>query len=407
MSTDVAPFLAAHATGVAPSAGRAVPTARRLVLVAGSGRSGTSTIAGLLKEIGVHVPQPEVTPDNTNPKGFAEPQWLVDFHQKLLAQAHVQVSDARPSAWFDAGAVEVEDSARTAATQWLEDQFLLGDEVVLKDPRLIWFLGLWRAAAVRTGAEVSIVTMLRPPTEVVASKGTYYGHRGEIDSLAGWLNLMLHTERATRGMVREFVDYAALLEDWTVPVARIGERFDLAAVRSASASRINRAHQFVDPGLRRVSVGWDELQAPERLRDLTTRAWSSLVDLAAHDDEATHAALDALRAEYAAYYEEAAAIAQSSVRAASRRNERLRQRRDHLVAKRKELQAKVATLREERKDLAAENKRLRAQLREARDAAAQPRPAALAERLRSRVPEPIKRGVRRAPGTRGESGARS
>ena len=72
---------------------------RSLVLVAGSGRSGTSLFSGILQRLGCHVPQPEVPADATNPRGFAESQWVVDFHTRLLRAARVQVSDARPAAW--------------------------------------------------------------------------------------------------------------------------------------------------------------------------------------------------------------------------------------------------------------------------------------------------------------------
>ena len=78
------------------------------------------------------------------------------------------------------------------------------DELVIKDPRLAWFLGLWKSAALRTDAQPSYVTMLRHVTEVVGSKQRYYapGQTGsafsEVQRTAAWVNMMLHTERATR-----------------------------------------------------------------------------------------------------------------------------------------------------------------------------------------------------------------
>src|SRR3954464_5273858 len=72
---------------------------RSLVLVAGSGRSGTSLFSGILQRLGFHVPKPEVPADSTNPRGFAESQWVVDFHTQLLKRAQVETSEARPSAW--------------------------------------------------------------------------------------------------------------------------------------------------------------------------------------------------------------------------------------------------------------------------------------------------------------------
>src|SRR6478735_3995872 len=173
------------------------PTSRRVVFVVGSGRSGTSTMAGTLRTLGLHVPQPEVVADATNPKGFGEPRWVVDLHTQLLARSTVQVSDARPR-------------------DWLEEQLAVGDELDIKDPRAAWFLGLWRAAADRCGAMSSYVTMLRPVTEVVGSKQNYYGRmgagsdQGAVTRTAAWINMMLHTERATRGQQRAFVHYGDL-----------------------------------------------------------------------------------------------------------------------------------------------------------------------------------------------------
>ena len=46
---------------------------KRVVVVAGSGRSGTSTIAGVLKSVGLRIPPPEVPGNRTNPRGFFEP----------------------------------------------------------------------------------------------------------------------------------------------------------------------------------------------------------------------------------------------------------------------------------------------------------------------------------------------
>ena len=91
---------------------------RKVLFVAGAGRSGTSTMAGLMRILGLHVPQPEVDADETNPKGFGEPRWVVDHHDRLLKEALVQVSDSRPEAWFETGRVatrEPEQGSRNYA----------------------------------------------------------------------------------------------------------------------------------------------------------------------------------------------------------------------------------------------------------------------------------------------------
>ena len=255
-----------------PSAGPAqlldTAAGRRIVFVVGSGRSGTSTLSGSLQALGMHVPQPEVDADETNPKGFGEPQWVVDFHDELLRRANVAVSDARPSAWFEAGKLNNVEPVRRRLQEWMEQQFVEGGpELVVKDPRLAWFMGLWRGAALRCDAQPGYVTMLRPVTEVVGSKQRYYDARfGEVNRTAAWVNMMLHCERATRGFDRAFVRYHDLLDDWTVPVFGLGQRFDLDAVKSAAANDIRKVHAYIDPSLRRVRLTWDDLDVPRRLR---------------------------------------------------------------------------------------------------------------------------------------------
>jgi hypothetical protein len=300
---------------------------RRIVFVVGSGRSGTSTMSGALQMLGMHVPQPEVVADETNPKGFGEPQWVVDFHDELLRRCNVQVSDSRPAAWFEAGKLAAFDPLRGRLRDWLEQQFVEGGpELVVKDPRLAWFLGLWRAAALRCDATPAYVTMLRPPTEVVGSKQRYYSAprsgatAGDVQRTAAWVNMMLHTERSTRGSARRFVRYHDMLEDWTVPVFGIGQAFDVDAVKSASVTAVRRVHQFIDPTLRRVQLTWDDVEVPPRLREIAEESWRSLDRLADPDGDVpeVHARLDELRTAYADLYEEAEAIAQSTALAARR-----------------------------------------------------------------------------------------
>ena len=69
------------------------------MLVVGVGRSGTSLLTGILGQLGLHIPTPEVKADETNPRGFGEPRWVVDFHSRLLRAERVTVNDARPAAF--------------------------------------------------------------------------------------------------------------------------------------------------------------------------------------------------------------------------------------------------------------------------------------------------------------------
>jgi len=320
--------------GALPDGSDSASYPRKVLFVAGAGRSGTSTMAGLMRILGLHVPQPEVDADETNPKGFGEPRWVVDHHDRLLKEALVQVSDARPEAWFETGRVSTREPERIKTAAWLEGHFDVNQELVVKDPRLSWFLGLWRVAAIRTGATPVFATMLRPPAEVVGSKQTYYANKlGSAHLVASWLNMLLHTERATResapedgqsGSGRVFVRYSDLLDDWVKTTMHTAETLQLQHVLHCDSEQIRDGHRFVDPGLRRMQQTLADLELPTRLHDLTAATWEELNKLAdpGGDTPAVHTALDELREAYVDLYEESAAISRSSVVAAEQRTKR-------------------------------------------------------------------------------------
>lgn len=292
-----------------------------VVFVAGSGRSGTSLFSGILQRLGYSVPQPEVAPDDTNPRGFAESQWVVDFHTRLLERARVQVADARPAAWADTGRIGLDDAVHAELRGWLAEQFDETRHVIVKDPRLSWFLPLWRRCAEDLGAEPRFVTMLRHPAAVIDSKQRWYGGwQGDVGRAAGWINQTLFTERATREAPRVFVRYEDLLEDWTRAVGRVGAQLDLAVVRDAPTAAIRDVHGFVDRGLSRSRADWDNFDIPAPLRAQADEVWRLVSRLGDDEppDPGSDAALDAARAAYTQLYAEAEAIAQSSIAAVRR-----------------------------------------------------------------------------------------
>ena len=292
---------------------------RRLVLVVGVGRSGTSLMTGIMAQLGFHVPQPEVKADDTNPRGFSEPRWVVDFHARLLRRRRVTVNDARPAAWAKTGDAADDPAVRDELREWLGGQMAQADAVVVKDPRTSWFLPLWTRSAKELGVPESFVTMLRHPAETLTSAQVSYGTRQTAASrAAAWMNVTLATERATRGRPRAFVRHADLLADWSREVNRVGGLLDLPALANATPERNPEADAFVDPSLHRNRVHWDETDVPARVRDMAEDVWQRIQPLAepGGDTPELHAALDEAWVAYEAMYAEAEAIAQSSIGAA-------------------------------------------------------------------------------------------
>jgi len=293
---------------------------RHLALVVGPGRSGTSLLAGICTQLGFSVPQPEVQANKTNPKGFGEPRWVVDFHAALMNRAKVSLFDARPAAWDDCVRVSSKPARQTVLREWLEGEFAGSDRVVVKDPRTGWFLDMWQAAAEATNVSPHFLTTLRHPSQVLVSVRTTAGNRQpEASRAAWWISFALRSERLTRSGRRAFVVYDDLLADWRKELGGLEERSGLPLLNVASPEQIAAVDSFVDPDLRRSAYGWDRVDVPTRVSDLAEESWRALTALARQPerDAETRATLDSLLEEYDRLYGEAEAIAFESSRAAA------------------------------------------------------------------------------------------
>jgi hypothetical protein len=296
----------------------AQPTTKRLVLVAGVGRSGTSLFTSILGKAGFHVPQPEVVADSTNPKGFGEPQWVVDFHGRQLRSRRVSVWDSRPSAFADTSGAADDPKTLAEVQRWLEVQFVGRDAVVIKDPRLGWFLPLWEKAADGIGVDVSVASLLRHPAEAVSSAMKWYGDwQTPTSRTVSWLNIMLETEFATRDRNRVFVRYDDLLADWQGQIGRTAEALDIPDLGRLDPATIASIDTFVDPSLHRQKVSFGDIGVPAQVETMTEEVWAEFVGLSVDggDDVALQSSLDRSRERYQAFYAEIEAIAQSSLHA--------------------------------------------------------------------------------------------
>ncbi|MFZ2014690.1 MAG: hypothetical protein WAV00_12765 [Nocardioides sp.] len=304
---------------------------REMLVVAGSGRSGTSLFTGLTGRLGVHIPKPEVSANRSNPRGFGEPRWLVDYHNELLASVDVGVEDGRPEAWDLTDRVAQKPEALEALVDWLETQFAESSRIVVKDPRLAWFFELHRAAAAEVGADLRVATMLRHPAEVMRSRELAYGTRTNNTTRSiGWLTMMLGIERRTRDLPRATVRYDDLLVDWRAALTVADSTIGMRLFERATTEQVADADDLVDPTLRRSTAEWEELDLPLRTLDLVTRAYDTygrLVGVPAEQQGEARAELDDLTAELSAYFDECFDVARNRTGAITRKEKRKAVRR--------------------------------------------------------------------------------
>ena len=246
-----------------------------MVLVTGSMRSGTSSLAGSLKLLGWHVPQPEVPASDRNAKGHFEPRWVIEFHKRLMRGALVRPSDGSPRALERVEQYAAEHDLESELAAWLAEQ--AEERIVVKDPHAAWLLPTWRRAAERAGRDLRILTALRHPAEVVGSQDITWGDRRtdaerrvkETSNTAAWLNVALVTERGSRDAPRAFIRYDDLLTDWRTALGRVSDQLDL----ELPIDEDRGLDAFLDPGLRRSQLTWADIVLPDWLRDLAEDTW--------------------------------------------------------------------------------------------------------------------------------------
>ncbi len=325
-------------------------TQHTVVLVTGSMRSGTSSLAGSLKHLGWHVPQPEVPASDRNAKGHFEPRWVIEFHKRLMRGALVRPSDGSPRAEERVAALLEDGTAEAELGGWLGTQ--AEPHVVIKDPHAAWLLPLWRRAAEQAGRDLRILTALRHPAAVVGSQDRTWGEGRRTDAerrvketsnTAAWLNVALVTEAGSRGARRAFIRYDDLLADWRTALKQVSDQLDLGLPLDED----HGLDAFLDPGMRRSQLTWDDIVLPDWLRDLAEDAWQRLGGLVLDpEDRVAGTGLDELRAAYDAHYAEAVAVSLDEARHRERRGTakgaaKIRGRLKAERARRKEAEARL------------------------------------------------------------------
>ncbi len=225
--------------------------ARQAILVLGMHRSGTSAITRVLSLLGADLPTELLEPvPGVNDTGFWESAKLVDIHDRMLAAAGSAWDDPRefPAAFFETAAGK---SFSDEILGVLEEDFSDSSLFVIKDPRICRFVPFWMSLLENFGAEPLPLLLNRNPLEVAAS----LARRDDFDtskSLILWLRHVLDMEKATRGMPRAFMDYEALLQDWSTVVDRAAQSLGIVWPEKPKGAS-EEIEEFLSPSLRHHS----------------------------------------------------------------------------------------------------------------------------------------------------------
>lgn len=221
-----------------------------IVFVFGMGRSGTSALARALSLCGGALPATLVGADESNPRGYWEPQVALHLNEEFLTR--------HGSTWFDPtlrfqNEGPVSGAERAAYLDRIK-AFLMTLPAarihIIKEPRITALSDFWFEAARQTGFRLAAAIPVRHPQEVSASLVARYRMSSEL-ATALWLKYNLLAERSSRVLPRVFIEYSNILRDWRAEISRIEAALTIdLSVRDEAA-----IDDFLSPDLQRQRHG--------------------------------------------------------------------------------------------------------------------------------------------------------
>lgn len=198
-------------------------SAKKLIVVMGPHRSGTSLCTHAIEVLGAQTGLREIYASDENSKGFFEHQEMVRFNEKLL---HM-LGGSWDNPVFDTAAAIAATDLRSWSVQaetLMQSLFGGAECIVLKDPRMCQLLPFWEPVFEACGyarEHIRYVHVLRNPVEVARSQQArvernpdYYEFGRNIEEGAAlWLSLTRQSLEATRGRRNYPVAYQDLLDN--------------------------------------------------------------------------------------------------------------------------------------------------------------------------------------------------
>lgn len=241
---------------------------RKTIFVMGMGRSGTSTVAGVLQKLGIEWGASDkwmVSPDD-NVRGFYEFVPLYEINVEILRRhgGNWHVPPKFLSGW--------------EKNPLLSDLLIRAQEIIssnfqtdlwgFKDPRCCLTMPFWRLAIENP---IDCVFVFRNPLEVAFSLFKRDDFPIEL-GISLWLMNVMESWRTTQDLRRHFLFYEDILNDPAVEIERL-ERF---IGRKFDGPNRDEAIRFVGQELRHQHVSFEEFLAHEQVSHQVKELYAAL-----------------------------------------------------------------------------------------------------------------------------------
>lgn len=260
----------------------------RAVLVIGSGRSGTSTLACALSVLGVELGRKLKAPTRKNPRGFYEEVHLLKLIKRVRRTLGLRPESVRlidDHEWQDPRVYALRKQMVEQIRREFADAPVWGFKYGSNGRLLQFWLDLFATA----GIKPAFVFAYRSPLSIARSRSRLDRRRGAQEkSDMEWAVHVIPVLRRLAGAPLVVVDYDRLLDNPADQLERISARLQLPRAADLPMRIDAFCNAFVDPKLRHTRFDRNTLYSDRSLNPIVREGALELDalagDLISHDD---------------------------------------------------------------------------------------------------------------------------
>jgi len=262
--------------------GAAAPASKRVAVVVGPGRSGTSALTGAMRALDVYLGDNLKRPLRKNAKGFFEDRDILDVNHRLLATVGLHPSGSSvgpidPARWNDPAVAGLKAEAIKIIGERFGDAPLWG----FKCGGMVRVLPFWEDVLETLGFEISYLIAIRNPLNMASSRGQLDIYRGAQEkSDAEWLAQVLPYFDLISARPFVVCDYDRMVEDAHREVWRIGRMLNIPETPEMDAQVRAYTSDFIEAKLRHHVASREDLAADTTINPMTRDAYLWLLRLA-------------------------------------------------------------------------------------------------------------------------------
>ena len=248
---------------------------KRLIVVLGMHRSGTSAVTRALQVMGISLGDRILSPKDDNSKGFFEDVDVNSLNIEMLAAVRSNWHHLAP---IESTQVDIlrERGYLLRAAEILRGKLDKTQLFAFKDPRVAKLLPFWKEVFDHCQLNVNYVLTIRNPLSVANSLTKRDGFALEKSYLL-WLAHVLTSVIESAGRPRVLIDYDRLIEFPDREIERIANALTLEIVPTERA--IYKA-EFLDKGLRHTVHNIDDLLCEKSCPPLVIGVYRTLLGVA-------------------------------------------------------------------------------------------------------------------------------